>query len=223
RACHTMQQAWDRWSTSEHRNITCKSCHETGILEGTEQLILFSLEQPERVSKHSLVSDQKCKSCHESGNPKWRQVADTVGHKVHVDKEGIACVKCHSVTLHRFQPPKLICGACHENNKMKMPPMAEVHCSTCHQFLSRADTLLPGREPCLSCHQAQKQTKVDWPKGAPMQFSCRTCHQPHEQEKPIVDCLSCHKDASAKGLHPQVVQQGISCQTCHKPHSWKLQ
>src|SRR3972149_8194660 len=152
RSCHIMEQAWDRWSTSEHKNINCHECHELGIFQGAGLLLKTTLGLSPDVPKHALVDNDTCAKCHESGNPKWLQVAATAGHRVHAEEQNVACTKCHSVTLHRFAPPKPICSVCHEEKKVEVVEMGEMHCLACHNFLKENGPLVPTREPCLSCH-----------------------------------------------------------------------
>lgn len=227
RACHIMEEAWNRWQTSEHRSISCHSCHDISPIQGVEQLVKFSLNQPEQVSKHAVVQPDACVRCHESDNPRWKQVTDTAGHKIHAKEQNITCVKCHSVTLHRFAPPKTMCQVCHEDKKMAVKAMGELHCLSCHAYLADKDTLEPSREPCLSCHVNKKiissnGTVVQWPEAAPMRFKCDQCHQPHKQEKPVVDCLTCHPGAKESGLHTKGAHAAATCQTCHAPHQWQV-
>lgn len=226
RSCHTMESAWNRWSTSEHRTVTCHSCHETNVMEGTEQLIKFTLNQPEKVGKHALVNDDNCRSCHASGNSQWEQIANTAGHQVHSGEQNIACTKCHAVSIHRFSPPRKICEVCHESKYIAVTAMASQHCSTCHGFLKPATNgklsngLLPDRQSCLACHGAMKVTKITWPEDAPMKVDCLQCHKPHIGANPTVACLSCHTGEREKGLHQVKAHAGSSCQTCHQPHEW---
>lgn len=229
RSCHTMEEAWDRWKTSEHRNVSCHNCHEQSIIASAEQVILFALKRPERVSKHAFVPDEACARCHESGNPQWKQVAETAGHKVHVERQNIACTKCHSVSIHRFKPPSQICAICHEaqavgEKAVKIKEMSEFHCLQCHNYLREGSPLRPVRQTCLECHQAiPPRHTVGWPAKAPMQFACGDCHKPHEKAQPVVNCASCHQDALKAGLHTQQVHAATSCTTCHLPHAWTLQ
>lgn len=230
RSCHIMEAAWDRWSTSEHRKVACHSCHEQSVAESARQVVTFALRHPERVGKHAVVPTERCATCHESGDPAWKQVAQTAGHQVHAQSRGIQCVVCHSTAVHRIQPVADICANCHEaqvkgTRAIKIAGMADFHCVDCHQFLRSNSPLRPTRDTCLSCHQGlpTKRT-VGWPAGAPMAFACSTCHKPHEKAQPIVSCTSCHP-APNPAIHPQeVVAAGgyTACIVCHQPHRWKL-
>ncbi|MBI4300098.1 MAG: NapC/NirT family cytochrome c [Chloroflexi bacterium] len=222
RSCHTMEKAWDRWETSEHRNITCHNCHQQSPVKGMELVVKYVVQRPDAVSEHAFVPDSACKKCHESGDPKWIQVEETAGHQVHVGEQRIACTKCHSVTLHRFEPPQKVCSLCHGEKRVTVQPMAEFHCTSCHSYLTEEHDLKPTRKECLACHSTLAPTKVNWPADAPMQFECGQCHKPHAAVKPIVDCQSCHEDVKSKGLHSSKIHAAATCTTCHKPHEWKV-
>jgi nitrate/TMAO reductase-like tetraheme cytochrome c subunit len=222
RSCHTMESAWQRWRTSEHRNISCHNCHEQSVFESTEQIIRFALAQPERVSKHAGISDEACLKCHESGDRRWPQIKATAGHKVHFEQQHIACTKCHSISIHRFAPPTQICQVCHPDEQIKIMAMGQRYCLDCHRFLAEGSPLRPTRQTCLDCHLKQAQSKVHWPDNAPMRFTCSQCHKPHVFEEPVVNCLSCHQNIRQEGLHQGKGHVAAPCTTCHKPHEWEV-
>ncbi len=219
-SCHIMEESWDRWATSEHRDVGCHSCHNQSLLASTKLLVDFAFGNFERVEKHAVVPDDACERCHESGeNPRWLQVEATSGHKQHAEEQNIACIKCHSITLHRFRAPGPICNICHEEKHVEMEGMASMHCITCHQYLVEEEQLLPLRSGCLDCHQALTELGIDWPADAPMQYPCGDCHQPHQQAETLVDCLSCH---TVEGMHLMGAHSASSCMTCHEPHHWPV-
>lgn len=229
RSCHTMETAWAKWSTSEHKNVNCHSCHEQSPIESMNLVVEFALNNPTRVVKHASISDEACLKCHGTNNSRWFQIADTPGHLVHFEDQAISCVKCHSTSIHRFSPPSTICQVCHANEQMKITAMGQNHCLDCHQFLKRdvphnatkqGTILLPTRQTCLGCHLNQSQSKVTWPTNAPMQFECYQCHQPHVSQAPTVNCVSCHEAVPKEGLHQAKTHSQQSCQGCHKPHEW---
>ena len=218
-SCHIMEESWDRWATSEHRDVGCHSCHEQSLFASAGLLFDFAFGDFERVEKHAVVPDDACEKCHESDNPRWIQVAATAGHEQHAEEQNIACTKCHSVSLHQFEPPRAVCNVCHEEKHTEIDGMAAMHCTACHQYLVEEEKLLPLRKGCLDCHQALTEVGVTWPTDAPMQYPCTDCHQPHEQAEPLVDCLSCH---TTKGFHLEGEHNASSCQTCHKAHEWQV-
>ena len=226
RSCHTMEPAWDRWQTSEHRKVSCHNCHEANVIASARQVITFVVRQPHRVGKHAVVPKEVCARCHESGDPKWRQVATTAGHVVHAEQRNIQCVVCHAPSIHRFRPPVAVCGTCHVaqtrgERVVKIRAMADQHCTDCHQFLRPDSPLRPVRQTCLGCHQAIPKQAGLWPKDAPMQFACGACHRPHEQAQPVVVCTKCHERPRAD-MHPASTLTTTPCTTCHIPHKWRF-
>jgi nitrate/TMAO reductase-like tetraheme cytochrome c subunit len=226
RSCHTMEDAWTRWQTSEHRKVACHNCHEASILESTRQVITFVIRQPQRVGKHAVVPKAVCARCHESGDPRWLQVAATAGHTVHEQQRNIECVVCHTPGIHRFMPPTAVCGNCHVaqtrgERVVKIRAMADMHCTQCHEFLRPNSPLRPTRQTCLECHRLIPSQVGMWPANAPMQFPCGQCHKPHEQSKPVVVCTSCHEKPRAD-MHPASVLSSTPCTVCHIPHRWKV-
>jgi nitrate/TMAO reductase-like tetraheme cytochrome c subunit len=234
RSCHTMEAAWTRWASSEHRKVDCHACHQQSIAESARQVVTFAVRRPERVGKHAEVPAERCQTCHTGGDPRWRQVAATAGHDVHAAARGIECVTCHSTAVHRLRPAATVCANCHDAQAVgaraiKIQQMADFHCVDCHQFLRQNSPLRPTPETCLSCHQGlpAKQT-VGWPQNrAHTTLACGTCHKPHEKARPIVTCMSCHT-APNPAVHPkETVAAGArsytACTACHQPHQWKVQ
>ncbi len=214
RSCHTMEDAWNRWSTSEHRSITCHSCHETTVIEGTEQLIKFSLNQPERVGKHARVNDESCTKCHESGNTKWEQIADTAGHLVHAEEQNIACTKCHAVSVHRFAPPKKVCEVCHEDSAMAVTAMASQHCSSCHGFLKPATNGKANNGSGLSGKPTNGSVPDDKVTNGSLPAQASSALLPDRES-----CLSCHAALKvSKVTWPENAPMKVDCLQCHKPH-----
>ena len=41
-SCHIMEESWDRWATSEHRDVDCHSCHHQRVFASAELLIDFA-------------------------------------------------------------------------------------------------------------------------------------------------------------------------------------
>lgn len=225
RSCHTMEEAWTRWQTSEHRKVTCHDCHRASIVESTRQVVTFVVRQPHRVGKHAVVPNAVCARCHESGDPRWRQVAATAGHRIHEQQRHIECVTCHAPSIHRFRPPTEVCGTCHVaqtrgERVVKIRAMADQHCTDCHEFLRPDSPLRPGRQTCLECHRLTPGAAALWPRDAPMQFACSQCHRPHEQARPVVACKACHEEPRPD-LHTPEVLETTPCTICHVPHRWR--
>ena len=117
RSCHTMDVAWDKWSTSAHSKVGCHSCHEVSPIGGAQLVMNYLMENPDRNTNHASVTDKACEKCHYSGDPQWVQVENTAGHKVHAEGQNIACQTCHGMRLHSFRPSTEICDACHADHE----------------------------------------------------------------------------------------------------------
>ena len=214
--CHVMEDSWDRWATSEHSEVGCHECHHQSMLDSAGQLFNFIFTRTERIEKHASVQDEYCGNCHESGDPEWRQIAATAGHSRHSEEENIACMRCHATTVHRFEPPGVLCEICHIEQSMEVNRMDPMHCPVCHEFLAPGDEPLPTRSTCLDCHETIA-SHVTWSADDPMQYPCGDCHLPHEAANAIVDCESCH---TVDGNHVMGAHEATPCATCHIPHDW---
>lgn len=217
RSCHLMEKAWDLWNTSEHSKVTCHECHSQGFVENGRLLVKYAAEHPEEVETHASIPAHVCEKCHVSGDPKWIQVGNSTGHKIHHEREKIDCATCHARTIHRFQPPAEMCKKCHKEKVVKIGEMGRFHCTTCHQYLKPREKLTPEREDCLFCHTYMGKAVGTFPEQlAPMKFDCGSCHKPHESDRPV-ECTRCH-DVSKRGYHSTPAH--TACITCHTRHAW---
>jgi nitrate/TMAO reductase-like tetraheme cytochrome c subunit len=224
RSCHIMDNAWDKWAASAHSKVNCHECHQVSVFESMDQVIMYAIDKPDKVTSHAVVNPEACQKCHESGDPQWEQVADTAGHSVHAGEQNISCLTCHAVTLHSFSPPEKICLACHPDKDMTYSAMGQRYCLDCHNFLAVNSPLLPQNADCLKCHQQQIDAEVHLTSDSdtPMQFQCSQCHQPHTNQDPADACITCHSDIKQQGLHSDATHSSASCVTCHKEHAWKV-
>jgi nitrate/TMAO reductase-like tetraheme cytochrome c subunit len=220
-SCHLMEGAFAKWQTSVHREVGCHSCHVQSTAENLDQLWKYVTLRPTHVSKHAQVDYARCAACHLSKDPRWRQVADTAGHKVHFERLGLQCVQCHSRGVHVFVRPVDACGTCH-TEEVKATGMASLHCTACHDFLAADHALAdPRRADCLACHETMQVHEERFAADAPMRFPCQTCHDPHRRPLPTVaDCVRCHR-VQDFGLH--VLGAHDDCMSCHRPHTWRVE
>lgn len=245
-SCHLMSEPYSRFARSAHRGLGCKACHHPTFTARSKMALTQILEQPKELAVHAEVPNSKCAACHINGDPKkWEQIANTAGHRVHLESkdpslQGLQCVKCHSSSLHEFAATDKTCGqaGCHSNIKIRLGKMANltIHCATCHDFTrpvpagASTDTalakLLPQRQQCLSCH-AMRSMLANFPPNDPHNGNCSACHNPHTQTTPRQAgdaCVICHAQpdtltAFHRGLDPGVLE---NCIQCHKAHSFKV-
>lgn len=232
-SCHLMQDMFDRWAESGHRDVNCHTCHPGDVVSNLHQLWVTVTEQPTAVKKHAVVPVEICGQCHLSEDPKWRQIAATAGHALHYAELDIECVTCHAPRVHEFVPTDEMCERCHADVSVGLSAMARNHCTSCHDFLADAgDSLIPTGEDCGRCHQAQGGDRVegggtslrlatDWH----AHLDCVGCHPVHDVARTdavpradtAVACEDCHDDTHTL-MATDVAGHG-SCEGCHPPHS----
>jgi len=252
-SCHLMQPAYDAWAASKHKDINCHECHHLSIAEQNQLLINFVLHRPEKVpDRHGkiIVPWKYCIKCHWETDEKYPQAAkinDSRGHAKHYFMEQIECAKCHGYRTHQFLAEERFCVRCHEGKEVHGVGMQQLACLNCHT--DRTYDFRPDRAKCLYCHGSDKDReevlaagtidakydlpsqdvvdraiKIELTEDAAMQFSCHTCHAPHEKVRPDWKiCLKCHENAPVTGAHKMHIESmGLECNSCHTPHVWKI-
>jgi hypothetical protein len=214
--CHLMNTAYDSWSASAMHDLACHSCHETDMVESLGHVADVIQNNPDTVTKETVIDNAMCETCHASEDPQWTQVADTAGHKVHIFNEttNVECIDCHGLNLHVFEPPEEACLQCHDGNHTAADTLMGTHCVTCHDFTVEEGGLIPDRNDCITCHTDNSLMGPSFPYNAHNDTACQNCHNPHLEE-PFPDCTSCHDPTGT--IHD--VHNFNTCTTCHTPHS----
>jgi len=220
--CHLMQDSFQSWERSVHRDIICQRCHKMSMLEQNRLLITYVLTgytSPQK-EKHGRVAPwNSCKECHmqavEQGSVSMRK---SHGHARHVFMEGIECLECHDTDLHNFGPNEKACKRCHEDKLVHGLGMEGLACLNCHSY-GEDTTETVSDSKCMECHK-------DIPrKGYPMaQMHCFQCHKPHAKLKfTNDDCLgNCHGNEARVGQHGEHLKRNLGCLDCHKAHTWAV-
>jgi hypothetical protein len=246
--CHLMRDPFERFARSAHRDLGCKACHRPNIFERSAMGLAQVIERPDEIRVHAHVPNEVCAECHIEGDPeRWRHIAATAGHRVHLESDdptlrGFQCVECHSTGVHEFAPTDRTCGqsGCHEATTIQLGQMADItiHCATCHEFTAPvpetalpvevATSLRPTAQECMSCHQ-MRLLLTDFPPDEPHDAVCGACHNPHVQETPreaVQTCgvAGCHErpaDLSPfhRGLGVGVLED---CSACHEAHVFRV-
>jgi nitrate/TMAO reductase-like tetraheme cytochrome c subunit len=221
-SCHLMEEAYTAWKQSGHRFVVCQACHQLGLIEQNRLLVKFVFSTDRKTPEpHGNITPWKaCTNCHwDEAAQGTISVTKSTGHARHINVERLACMDCHSRTIHAFRPDKASCLRCHKDWKIHGVGMEEVSCMTCHPFSPRKQgAFIPDRERCLSCHRASSKTA--FPAKVPMaRLNCYECHRPHTRIKPADDdCLRCHTREVL--LNKPVHHTSKRCIDCHKPHRW---
>ncbi|HEY0810846.1 MAG TPA: hypothetical protein VGD49_11830, partial [Longimicrobiales bacterium] len=245
--CHLMVDPYERFARSAHRDLGCKSCHKPTLAARSKMALIQIVERPKELEGHAVVSNEKCEACHVKGDPeKWAHVANTAGHRVHLESDnvalrGVKCVECHSTSVHEFAATDKTCGqaGCHENVEIRLGKMSKLtlHCALCHDFtrpVTSADVprdtlrrvLAPRARQCLGCHQMQRLVADEFTGSDPHDAQCVLCHNPHKQTTPraaVQTCAAsgCHASPDTltpmhRGLTTGVLQQCTQCHAAHK-------
>jgi hypothetical protein len=220
--CHRASPEFALWNKGSHRGVACQRCHHSTPEQGVAMLRAFLAgRQPGARTRHAEVKLGSCAACHLSHDPRWPQIEGSRGHKVHVDKAGVECVRCHAQAMHGFAPAVDACRSCHGEHAVRAVGMQPLHCFACHNFLSRDEGLRPARADCLRCHRENAVHPARFSEAAPMQFDCAACHHPHARSlaEERIPCLGCHPGVPAAGLHAPAGHR--RCADCHGAHLWK--
>ncbi|MDH3270608.1 MAG: hypothetical protein OEN56_04705 [Gemmatimonadota bacterium] len=247
-SCHLMAEPFERFARSAHQELGCKACHRPNLIQRSQMGLTAVVDDPAEVSAHAPVPNQICAECHIEGDPEqWRSIANSVGHRVHLESEdstlqGLQCVECHATSIHEFAPIDRTCAqsGCHEDNTIKLGSMGDymIHCAACHTFVAPVGeasllgtpedaAILPDFEECLSCHVMR--TLVSLPDPDPHEGGCAACHDPHRQTEPSEaagSCASvgCHDDNRASTpFHRGIELETLTaCLECHQAHDFSL-
>jgi nitrate/TMAO reductase-like tetraheme cytochrome c subunit len=251
-SCHVMEDPYERFARSGHRELTCAACHEQTVWGRTRMRVGQLTGTADTAALHAEVPNERCAECHIEGDPeRWRLIESTAGHEAHLasddpELEGLQCVECHASSVHQFVPTRETCGqaGCHEETEVRLGGMADlsIHCVICHDFRqpvdsdttrtaqeAAAEALRPEMPECLSCH-AMREMLPDFPEDGPHDAACADCHNPHEQELPAQaseTCTSagCHARADTiSSFHHQAPTIRLSdCGQCHEAHGFTVE
>lgn len=212
-SCHEVAPEIAIWTESEHRAIRCQQCHHNTMEDGLRILRVYVSGSPPAAT-HAPVSVESCAACHKSHDRRWPSIAESTGHRIHVDEARLACTTCHGRQMHFDRPARQSCLDCHAD-RGEGSTHEDVHCLACHNFVSSAEVIRPTRRDCLGCH-ANRERPIRVSETAPMQLACHACHRPHSDE--LVPCSQCHRQRDLAGLH--ALAGHADCLTCHEAHEW---
>jgi hypothetical protein len=242
-----MADPYERFARSGHRDLGCKSCHKPTLVGRSRMALTQIVKNPDELEEHATVENSKCEACHVKGDPdKWQQIAQTAGHRVHLESrdtslQGLQCVECHSSSVHEFAATDKTCAqsGCHESTEIRLGKMSKLtmHCAACHDFRrelavkeQKADSLMgvlaPKARECLGCHQMRSLVAEQFTGDDPHDAQCALCHNPHEQTtsaQAVKTCANagCHSPVDSitplhRGLPAATIAQCTKCHAAHK-------
>jgi len=209
--CHLMQEAYDSWASSEHKQLTCHDCHHLTIPEQNQLLISFVMHRPNKVpERHGkiIVTTDTCNRCHTT--TRAPRINNSLFHAKHVYMEQIECTMCHGDVkedksgMHRFHPTERFCLKCHAGKEVHGQGMGSLPCLNCHT--DRTKDLRPGRKKCLYCHSSDDAIRKEL------------------QEDKSIDTGHFQPDAATVKKADKIVYDlnapmQFFCYECHKPHT----
>ena len=245
-SCHLMEEPFELFAQSAHQGLGCKACHRPNLIERSQMGLTQIVDNPEELTIHADVPNEVCAECHVEGDPEeWRLVANSAGHRAHLESDdpalqGLQCVECHSTSIHEFAPIDETCAqsGCHQDTSIELGVMNEltIHCAACHNFVAPVTeagimgsgvdaAVLPNYDDCLSCHAMR--ALVELPDPDPHEGSCAICHNPHLQTEPAEAadaCASsgCHSDPLELTAVHRGLEAGTDCLDCHQAHDFSL-
>lgn len=219
--CHRASPEFALWLGGSHRDVSCQKCHHSTPEQGIAMLRAFMAGKKPQ-GRHAEVEVGTCAGCHLSHDPKWKQVGESRGHRIHYGEQKIACVKCHATSVHGFEPVSATCVSCHGKHLVGVTGMEKLHCFACHEFLTSESSLRPSRRDCMRCHSAQGIHAPMSDHGGAMEMACAACHKPHAPPgQALTACTACHLQMAKGGLHAR--KGHARCLDCHQPHTWKAE
>ena len=193
-------------------------CTSNARARSLDHVVKVIFENPDTVTKPTVIENEVCEDCHANNDPQWVQIANTAGHSIQysTQEEEPACIDCHGTELHTFSPQEETCLQCHSHDHSDAGEVMDVHCIACHEFISTEHELIPQRDDCLQCHEGQQTMGDSFPSGAHNNTACDGCHTIHIEER-LTECVTCHLDTLGGGLH--TLSTHDNCNDCHIPHS----
>ncbi len=209
--CHLMQEAYDTWATSEHKQLNCHDCHHLSIPEQNQLLISFVMHRPNKVpDRHGkiIVSSDVCNKCHTSELAP--RINTSLFHAKHVYMEQLECTMCHGEVkedksgLHHFLPTEKFCVKCHEGKSVHGEGMGGLACLNCHT--DRTKDLKPGRRKCLYCHSTDESIRTLLREDATMDVKF------FPPDPGVIK-------RATKITYSEKAPMQFYCYECHKPHT----
>lgn len=240
-SCHEIEQSYNMWTISAHREINCIECHGTALSNGFHSLkeksrmVInhFTKESHDNIALNEeqvLAMNQTCRKCHHSEYAGWSAGGHAVNYEhIFLNEEQNTneqlnhdCLRCHGMfhdgDIHSLIEPVSIEG--HWNlikPEMKTHPVI----------------------PCLACHQVHGQgsKKISADYGSPdsahfkhlaiMEYDTSVIYSKagfyDMHEKMFINAVNLPKPAMFKGKEAVVVSEDPLmrlCIQCHAPNAW---
>ncbi|MFC1753671.1 hypothetical protein ACFL96_09815 [Thermoproteota archaeon] len=187
-SCHSMTPFRDTLLSSPHSQLSCYKCHETGIVELSNEIYVYLSKNPlpSDIEEGKLLLKDQCLTCHK---PQSLQTGLKL-HDIHwgLITEVASCTLCH--TSHLLKSKVESCLGCHGLERT-----IGIH----EDFHIDADKALArGEIVCQNCHSSNAKWVIplNYPSvlGAVEGRNCFDCHSAPLRPVNIREnvCLDCH-------------------------------
>ncbi len=181
-SCHEIQEPYNRWAESTHRQITCKACHGGTFTALKENLTRLVGHVRTRNHDNMALSEEQvvamtavCGRCHTQEYAEWKASGHGVNYaaifldKKHNAKEQVAgdCLRCHGMFFNG-------------NVSDVVAPLD----TKGPWRLKQADLAARPVVPCLACHQVHV---AGHPRSAPGLSASLSRTDPRIQQVSIVE------------------------------------
>lgn len=191
--------AWIAVGASTSTELTCLSCHESG-LPHTERLIDESSVDPHR--------ETPCIRCHEPGGTVARVTHNVPGRLAHFL---LAVLQPESSWQYGRPIHSSACESCHNAVAAAVLTSEARGIRVSHREPMEAGAM------CVDCHEIQQVSGAvgAWTAGM---SACLTCH---DDDTASAECESCHVKDFSYAIHvnrepqPRRLVQDIDCGSCH--------
>ncbi|MFO7923517.1 MAG: multiheme c-type cytochrome [Bacteroidales bacterium] len=155
-SCHEIEQSYNMWASSAHRDINCIECHGTALSNGIHSLqekmrMIFrhySRDFYDNISLNEeqvLAMNQTCRECHQAEYSAWLSGGHSVNYThIFLDKEQNSseqlnhdCLRCHGMfyegDIYSLVEPVSTEGPWHLKDQHKAGQPV-IPCLTCHSI-----------------------------------------------------------------------------------------
>ncbi|KKL27603.1 hypothetical protein LCGC14_2383500, partial [marine sediment metagenome] len=200
-SCHNMDDYYDSWQHSSHKDVACIGCHyEPGVtatmvgkIEGLVQVVKY-VSHSYTNKPHAMISNESCTrdGCHADmdnsretlifrGKIRFRHDKHLAEHP---RGQVLNCVSCHG---HAVEGQHL--------------SVTETTCVTCHFYGRGNGSVAAGK--CLTCHQTPEKPVVF--------MGQRFEHRKFLKDKTGVRCAHCHSQVT----QGDGAVSSTRCRSCH--------
>ncbi|MDO8886202.1 NapC/NirT family cytochrome c [Candidatus Oleimmundimicrobium sp.] len=245
-SCHVMQNDYESWKVSMHKNIRCITCHykpgvvnsnieKINLLRMTFKFFTKTYEEPILAE----IRNSSCNKCHNDvKNKSLVNHTIKVNHKEFLEK-GAKCADCHNTVahgkavLHQKYPHMDYCVTCHNDKEVTSK------CMLCHvedigkrprEVMDYPKVHLESITSCDGCHDTKTCNKchgIEMPH--PPGFSSPWQHAKLAAFEKQRVCLKCHSldfcnkchmfpghQYEFKPTHGSGGKTGSNCSGCHR-------